>query len=274
MTTPKEYNVTVEAASNDARALLVEASGLSANRVAEAMTSGAVWHRNQHGIRRIRRRSVTLVPGDTLHLNYDPMVLEQSCLPATLLRDGGRWSAWDKPFGMRSQGSKWGDHTTLGRFAEHHLEPPRESFIVHRLDMAATGIMLLAHDKKAAANITGQFAARTVGKRYTATVAGKFPSREQTFDSDIDGKSALTTATRIAYDPEARRSTLEVDIHTGRKHQIRRHLAEAGFPIIGDRMYGSDEDSEDLMLRSSYIAFDDPDSGERVKIDLAREENG
>ena len=137
MSKPIEYRVVVASRGRDARDLLVEESGLSASRISDAMTAGAVWLRNAHGVRRIRRRSAAITEGDELFLNYDESVLAQSAADAELIRDAGRWSAWFKPAGMRSQGSRWGDHTTLGRFAEHNLVPQRESFIVHRLDLAA-----------------------------------------------------------------------------------------------------------------------------------------
>ena len=269
MSKPIEYRVVVASRGRDARDLLVEESGLSASRISDAMTAGAVWLRNAHGIRRIRRRSAAITEGDELFLNYDESVLAQSAADAELIRDAGRWSAWFKPAGMRSQGSRWGDHTTLGRFAEHNLVPQRESFIVHRLDLAAKGLMLLAHDKKAAASLSKQFAERSVIKRYHAIVHGKFPggTRHQEYSDDIDGKSALSRAVRLRFDPEMNYSVLLVTIETGRKHQIRKHLANAGFPIVGDRLHGQSVADRDMCLCASYLAFSDPDTGTRVKIE-------
>jgi len=274
LNSPAEYKVIVSDADSNARDLLARESGLSASKVASAMASGAVWLRNTHGIRRIRRRSASLAEGDELFLNYDESVLAQTCPPAELIEDGGRWSLWRKPGGMRAQGSRWGDHTTLGRYAETHLEPQRESFIVHRLDLAASGLMLLAHDKKAAAHIAAQFAARTVDKRYHAIVHGKYPglAEPQIYTEEIDGKSAETHASRLRFDPERNRSVLLITIVTGRKHQIRRHLANAGFPIVGDRLYGKKDDPEDLCLAASHLAFDEPPSGRRMKFECIPQE--
>ena len=262
-----EYKVVVTDNNQNARDLLASESGLSVRRVSVAMASGAVWLRNAHGIRRLRRKSAKLSQGDELLMNYDESVLAQTTAPARLIKDGGRWSVWDKPGGMRSQGSRWGDHTTLGRYAETHLEPQRESFIVHRLDLAARGLMLLAHDKKAAAHISAQFAARSVTKQYHAVVHGKFPaaSSAQVYSTDIDGKSAESRASRVRFDPDSNRSVVQVAITTGRKHQIRRHLAEAGYAIVGDRLYGNNDDTEDLCLVASLLGFNDPETGTRIK---------
>jgi tRNA pseudouridine32 synthase/23S rRNA pseudouridine746 synthase len=200
-----------------------------------------------------------------LFLYYNEQVLQQTAPPAELVEDGGRWSLWLKPAGMRAQGSRWGDHTTLGRFAERHLHPPRTSFIVHRLDLATCGLALLAHDRKAAAHISAQFAARSVTKGYHATVYGKFPGADlpQTYTSDIDGKYALTRARRIVFDPHSGQSLLEIDIESGRKHQIRRHLAAAGFPVVGDALHGRGGDPGPMLLCASSLAFNSPENGAR-----------
>ena len=269
MSAPTDFHAIVTSTDDDPRVLLVAASQLPQAVVAAAMTSGAVWLKTRHGIRRLRRRSAKLSVGDEIFLNYDPAVLAQSCPPAELVQDGGRWSVWDKPGGMRSQGSRWGDHTTLSRHAETHLLPQRDAFIVHRLDLAARGLMLLAHDKKAAAHLSKQFADRTVEKRYRAIVRGNFPASDnpQTYTGEIDGKAAHTQVWQLQFDPSLNRTSLMVDIKTGRKHQIRRHLADAGFPIVGDRLYGSGDDEEDLCLYACLLAFDDPATNERVKIE-------
>lgn len=263
-----EFRTVVDSDSADARELLASASDLPMQVVADAMTKGAVWLRNRHGFRRLRELSANLRTEDELYLNYDAAVLAQTCSPAELVQDGARWSVWFKPGGMRSQGSKWGDHTTLSRFSENYFQPERSAFIVHRLDLAAQGLMLLAHDKKAAAHVSKQFAGRTVTKRYHAIVKGRFPAdeHEQSFTGRIDGKVAHTSAQMRKYHPKNVQTTIEIRITTGRKHQIRRHLADAGFPIIGDQLYGGDN-SDELKLCASYIEFDDPDSGSRVKIE-------
>ena len=57
-------------------------------------------------------------------------------------------------------------------------------------------------------------------------------------DHDIDGRTAVSHATKLEYDEKQNRSLLDVYIESGRKHQIRRHLSEAGYPVVGDRLYG------------------------------------
>ena len=275
---PIEVHLQVTEPDSNAAALLSAASGLPRARIAHAMGCGAVWLHHSHGVRRVRRRSASLNPGDELHLYYNPLVLSQVPPPATLVHDAGQWSVWWKPPGMRAQGSKWGDHTTLGRWAETHLSPVRESFIVHRLDLATSGVMLLAHDKKTAAALSSQFAARTVHKRYRAIVHGQFPAQPEGlhYNAPVNEKSAHSHVTALAYHPGKDQSLVSVIITTGRKHQIRQHLAGAGFAIVGDRLHQSTPSTvpgelPDLRLAAEYLAFDDPTGGARRRFERVPE---
>lgn len=62
----------------------------------------------------------------------------------------------------------------------------------------------------------------------------------------------------MEYDPEKNQSLLDVSIDTGRKHQIRRHSAELGFPVVGDRLYGEIKVADNLQLTAYYLAFQCP----------------
>lgn len=236
---------------------LAAATGLSGQRVKQAMQKGAVWLTRDGRTYRLRRAKKPLQPGDTLHIYYSERVLATVPPQPLLIADEGAYSVWHKPYGMRSQGSKWGDHCTIHRWVEKNLRPQRPAFVVHRLDRAATGLMLVAHQKGTAARLAELFQNRTIEKRYRAIVYSCFRPTPQplTIDTEIDGRQARSHVTRLAYDPEYDRSLLEVVIETGRKHQIRRHLAGIGFPVVGDRLYGQGEQSEDLQLTASTLAF-------------------
>lgn len=164
---------------------------------------------------------------------------------------------------------------------EHALRPG----IVHRLDKPVTGVMVLAKTVEAFQTLKQQFQLRTVEKSYRAIVYG-VPSQEA---GDIrfvlqrssmnpgkmaarpeheEGREAWTeyTVIRSIHD---RYAELAVQIHTGRTHQIRAHLAAIDHPVVGDRMYASKKypifaKSEALFLHSAELAFVHPVSGERV----------
>jgi len=258
-----EFHVDVTDPSIPASELLKHISGLSKQQIKQAMKKGAVWlSENDISHKRLRRADKTLTVGQQLHLYYDAGVLGLQVDSAVLIADEGDYSVWYKPYGMLSQGSKWGDHCTINRWVEQNHQPQRPAFIVNRLDRAAQGLMLIAHTKSAAAALSGLFEKRAISKQYTALVSGSFPT-QLTLNTAVDEKHALSKASLLTYASETKQSLVSVEIETGRKHQIRKHLSGAGFPIIGDRLYGPDVDdsSVNLCLVSTYLAFNCPITG-------------
>ena len=256
-----EAHVRVESSADNTIDLLQRSTGLSKQRIKQAMTSGAVWMTRGRDTRRLRRAKRTLQVGDEIHLYYDAIILAERPPKPTLVADVGGYSVWRKPCGLRSQGSKWGDHCTLVRWAERHLQPERPAFTVHRLDRAANGLMLIAHSRRTAAKLSALFREREVEKRYVALVAGNFSGQPDPLrvDLSIDEKEAVSEFSLKQVADDGRRSLIEARIETGRKHQVRRHLAALGYPIVGDRLYGSGkEDGVDLQLTAVLLAFHCP----------------
>jgi tRNA pseudouridine32 synthase/23S rRNA pseudouridine746 synthase len=263
--------VLVESPDVGAVDLLQQATGLPKQRIKLAMTHGAVWITRGRNTRRLRRAKRVLRVGDEVHLYYDANILAEIPPEPTLIADLGGYSVWHKPCGLRSQGSKWGDHCTVVRWAERHLEPERTAFTVHRLDRAANGLILVAHSKTIAAALSALFRDRAVEKRYRALVAGDFSGQPGPLrvEQPLDGKEAISEIALLEVIDQGSRSLVDVSIETGRKHQVRRHLAGLGHPVIGDRMYGAgEEDGVDLQLTACLLAFHCPVNDERVEYRL------
>lgn len=266
-----EAHVLIESSEDGAIDLLQRATGLSKQRIKLAMTQGAVWLSRGRNTRRLRRAKRTLNKGDELHLYYDARILAEVPVEPKLIADVGGYSVWHKPYGLRSQGSKWGDHCTVARWAERHLQPERPAFTVHRLDRAANGLILVAHSKSMAAALAALFRKREVEKRYRAMVAGDFSVQPDPLrvTQPVDDKDAVSEFSLQQVSADGGQSLVDVRIETGRKHQIRRHLAALGHPVIGDRLYGAgEEDGVDLQLTAYLLAFRCPVNDQKVEYRL------
>ena len=254
-----EIHTGVSKPEQAALGLLAENAQLSKQKLKSAMSKGAAWLESSIGIHRLRRAKKILNPGDILHLYYDQAIQHSIPAAAELIADEGEYSIWNKPYGMYSQGSKWGDHCTIYRWAEEHLKPQRPAFLVHRLDRAASGLIILAHSKKMAAAFSELFKNRQIQKQYKAIVEGN-PGQlplPHIIANDIDEKPAISKI--IATNPLDNNKTLvTIEIETGRKHQIRKHLSASGYPIVGDRLYGSGQSKDNLQLQSTYLKFNCP----------------
>jgi tRNA pseudouridine32 synthase/23S rRNA pseudouridine746 synthase len=266
-----EQHLNIEKDMPGAVSCLSDATGLSKQLIKQAMHKGCVWLTRNQYTQRLRRAKRSLQAGDELHIYYDEKILSLEPNPAVLIANEGAYSLWYKPYGMYSQGSKWGDHCAINRWVEQQSGQP--AFVVHRLDRAASGLMLIAQEKKAAAALADLFQSRAIDKRYQIIVHGHFPKSNiaKKFDTLIDDKPATSYASAVSYQESDDQSWVEVRIETGRKHQIRRHLSEAGFPIVGDRLYGREGDEKDLQLCCSYLAFTCPLTGEKKSFELAEE---
>jgi RluA family pseudouridine synthase len=147
----------------------------------------------------------------------------------------------------------------------------RKLFVVHRIDRDTSGLIVFAKTAAAHRHLNIQFENRLVKKTYHALVLG-VPSADQIIDSpiyefgsgrmgiDTRGKNAITEFTVLnRYSATA---LLQVKPITGRRHQIRVHLYSIGYPILGDKTYGSPRpvgEVERLMLHAYKIEFIHPD---------------
>jgi len=295
MPSKQEFHISIISNDKSAVDCLAEESGLSKQKLKQYMQMGCVWlereiddglvnnakHKKIKNsyIQRLRRAKKILNKNDTLHFYYDESVLVAEPQTAILIKDLGDYSIWNKPSGMLSQGSKWGDHCTIYRWAEKQLHPERPAFIVHRLDRAANGLIILAHKKSVASQFSKMFENREIEKHYQVRVTGDFSKMLDpkeitlTVNDDIDHKIATSYITFLDFDKVENASTLEVRIETGRKHQIRKHLSSIGFAVIGDRLHGSNglEDvarSVDLQLQAKFLSFICPITAEQKTFKL------
>jgi len=149
-------------------------------------------------------------------------------------------------------------------------------FIVHRLDQSTSGVLVFAKTEEAKFKLQSQW--KDTEKKYVAVVYGQLAKKEDVISSYLAENKALivysTTDTikgklaRTAYKvlKESRQfSLLEINLLTGRKNQIRVHLADKGHPVVGDRKYGKPKDAfRRLALHSKSISFKHPTTGRQM----------
>lgn len=184
----------------------------------------------------------------------------------------------DKPPGLLTIGTERERERTAYRILTDYVRKGcararNRVFIVHRLDRESSGLLVFAKSEEAKHRLQGGW--DEVKKRYLAVVHGRFGKPSGVITSYLaENKARIVRSTtdrrwgklsHTAYRVlrEARGlSLLEVDLLTGRKHQIRVHMAEAGHPIVGDRKYGQENDAHRrLALHAQSICFRHPFSG-------------
>lgn len=262
---PHTFDLTTDAPDLNAVDFLADKTGLSKQRIKDAMNKGACWWTLKGKQLRLRRATKPLTKGSRIQLYYDEQVLARSPEPGQLIQDFGRYSIWYKPHGMLAQGSQWGDHCSLLRWVE--VNAKRNCFLIHRLDADAAGLMMIAHDTQAAAQLSQLFQSRVMHKEYQAWVAGELEEKALRLETPLDGKESISEIHTIRVDRDKQRSLLNVKIETGRKHQIRRHLATINHPIVGDKLYGSAA-KEPMQLLAYKLAFKCPITRREIMVEL------
>ncbi|MBN8444047.1 MAG: RluA family pseudouridine synthase [Gammaproteobacteria bacterium] len=259
--------IKVTTASEAIDLLTLALPDLSKGRLKDAMNKGALSVQKGKQHRRMRRAQAIVQPGEILHLNYDDDLLNRSCAPAELIADEEQYSVWFKPPGMLSQGNEWGDHLALLRHVELHFAQKRQVFLVHRLDREASGLVVIAHSKTAAAALSLLMQNQQMHKTYHVQVRGQFSAALKArgqVDLPIDGKPSCSQFHILTESTEPSRTWLEVTLITGRKHQIRRHFAAVGHPVMGDPQYGNhNQDPAGLGLQAVTLAFSLPGKPKR-----------
>ena len=265
-----ELHITITTDNSTAISVLSEHCELSVTSIKQAINKGALWLTRRNKTQRFRRVKKALQLNDELHFYYNEAVLSQIPLSAKLISDNSDYSVWYKPYGMLSQGTKWSDHCSITRYVQQHLSPERPVYIVHRLDRAATGLIIVAHTKAAVKALTAMFEKRDsqLEKHYQIIVHGDHSAHAQPeiITAEIAGKKAQSQFNLLSYDKTNNLSLIAVKIASGRKHQIRLHAASVGLPVVGDRLHGDKTryypETLHLQLSAVSLSFCCPLSGE------------
>ena len=208
----------------------------------------------------------SLKPNQLIY-HHSPKVIEPSVPDTvTVIEESDEWLVVYKPAPMpMHQGGRYFKNTLTYILSERGYE---NLSIVHRLDAVTSGLVLFAKNREMANRLQLAFTEKRVEKWYYALVAGEMKEQSITVDLPIarkrgfifecghhlsNGKSAVTIIERVA--TVNGNSLVKCTPLTGRTHQIRLHLREAGLPILDDPIYGPDGDSSGKMLQNREISL-------------------
>jgi 23S rRNA pseudouridine1911/1915/1917 synthase len=190
----------------------------------------------------------------------------------------------DKPAGLLTMGTDTDKVNTLYAGLRAHANSKRPSeriFIVHRLDREASGLLVFAKTFAAKEHLQNQFKDHSAGRRYIAVVEGRCTPDQITIKSHLAENAALrvystrrTSLGKVAITHVrvlkrgSKTTLLEVRLETGRKHQIRVHLAERGHPIVGDKTYGAHTNPiQRIALHGAHLEFRHPVTEDTMTFD-------
>jgi 23S rRNA pseudouridine1911/1915/1917 synthase len=253
---------------------------MNRTRVKELLRSGRV----QVNAVSVTRHDHPVKPGDRVRILRDPPAApDPKAAGLRLAYEDEAVVVLDKPAGLLTVAASPGDKadTAFARLSRA-LEARRAGrpYVVHRLDRGTSGLLLFARTPDARDRLQANWEAVT--KMYLAVVVGVPDPADGVIDnfltegddlrvraSRFDGPGAKRAVSRYrVVSTRGKFALVEVTIDTGRKHQIRVHLAGLGCPVIGDTMYGAKLDpAERLGLHAWRLAFDHPTSGKRVEVE-------
>ena len=217
----------------------------------------------------------------------EPVALQAEAIPLQVVYQDPQLLVVDKPAGLVVHPGAGHRGGTLVNALLHHVKDlagiggQLRPGIVHRLDKDTSGLMVVAKTQGALEALQRAFAGREVDKRYQALVAGQPPDRGE-FDTlhGRDPRNRLRFSGRVKRGKRAltrfsvsRRfegaALVEIELLTGRTHQIRMHFAEAGFPLLGDALYGGRKQGRSPFiarqaLHASALSFVHPESRKKL----------
>lgn len=198
-------------------------------------------------------------------------------VPVSVLYEDDQLAIVNKPAGLPTSGNQFRtlENALIGRLspstAENALSWPKP---VHRLDAPTSGLVIMAKTVPARIALGRMFEKKEIYKKYQAIVMGS-PTAHGTFDSPVNGQQAFTEFHLLKTVPSLKSgslSLLELEPRTGRTHQLRIQLADAGFPILGDLLYGRPGavlKGKGLFLCAVELRFEHPILKQPLQIAIA-----
>ncbi|MFZ0032030.1 MAG: RluA family pseudouridine synthase [Candidatus Cybelea sp.] len=277
--------VTAEQAGTRTDVLVAALSGAPRSRAARSAREGGVCVNGEPA-----KPSRLLEAGDAVEYEIahePPLVALPERLEFGIVYEDADLLVIDKPAGMVTHPAHGAKSGTLVNAVLAHVEGslPGDALrpgLVHRLDRDTSGLLVVAKQEESLRKLGAAMKARRIEREYVGLVCGVLPNPRGTIEGRIgrdphnrlkfaivtDGKPAITHyAIRETFSKHAE---LVFRLETGRTHQIRVHLAAAGYPILNDPLYGKKERRFDLpgqALHAGRLAFRHPRTGEQMEFE-------
>jgi tRNA pseudouridine32 synthase/23S rRNA pseudouridine746 synthase len=248
---------------------LFEQTNLSKSLIKNIAKNGGIWikKKGKGPLNRIRRSKSNLNRYDYVELHFDPNIPEVDTSACKPIFETKGWGVWYKPAGILSQGTKFGDQASILRVVE---KIKTNTYLIQRLDRETSGLMIIAYSDKVARVFTKALQSKLIKKFYQAEVLGILAEESGELNYQLEEKEAKTKFKRNSVNNET--SFVEVEIITGRYHQIRKHFDKFGHPVMGDPKYGRRNKNDDGMkLVAHKLELKDPISKEDHLFELPKE---
>ena len=253
---------------------IAEAAGeasLSKSAIKRALVFGGGWLKvaGSKQLKRCRKAKQLVRPGDYFEFYYDPQLLAEALPPPRPVMETPSWGIWYKPVNQLSQGSRFGEANSRDVCVKQQRQAPVH--LIHRLDREASGLLMLAYTPAAAAALSQLWAGREIAKYYQVQVLGQLEPEVGDIQLPLDDKPAHTQYRQVS--STGGTSRVDVRLYTGRLHQIRRHFAAIGHPVLGDPRYGEGNHYDNgLQLVAVGLDFTDPcNNRQRIECRLPAE---
>jgi 23S rRNA pseudouridine1911/1915/1917 synthase len=226
--------------------------------------------------------------GDSISVRMAPQEKESALtaenIPLDVLYEDEWLVVVNKPAGMVVHPGAGNKKETLANALLYHCGRLADSGdelrpgIVHRLDKDTSGVIVVAKNDRALRSLAKQFQKRTVKKRYIALVKGRVELDNGVVEAPVARHAVNRQKMDIEYVKGKKARTvyhvvrrfkgftfLQLELETGRTHQIRVHMKHIGHPVLGDRTYGRTDGIRRQALHAEMLGFTHPDTGKYVE---------
>ncbi|MBR4838655.1 MAG: RluA family pseudouridine synthase [Bacteroidales bacterium] len=259
--------------------IMAKMDGISRTKAKNILTGGSVYVNDKN----VTQHNYQLVPGMEVRIGRNHKIYQTDNKWVRIVYEDQYLFVIEKKAGIICH-SPNPDDETVQSILNQYLEASHQkchAHTIHRLDRDTSGLMLFAKDKKVALKFEEDWKNTVYDRRYVALVHGEMKKKEGTISSwlkdnaqfityssrtDNGGKFAVTHYKLIKVSNGY--SLVELRLDTGRKNQIRVHLADIGFPVVGDPKYGDGDDKIGrLGLHAFKLCFVHPITGQDLKFE-------